>query len=339
MTNTVADERSPQGDTEPTEGDDVAAPGGADSSGPWRVARGLSLLPYGPNEVFVRHGSRSKMSKVVRDPGRKMILWPTLLTIIEKAKTTEDIVRELSAPDTGASDHEVDEDSVSRLLGDLAESGVVEVEREVKPLRATVLADGRIGQQLVELLDGVEPRLVPSADLDVDDLDEMLAEVAEHADLLVLANDRLRPALDLTINELAMPLGLPVLRLTLDGDECLIGPLVVPGETGCLSCLDVQDEASRQFRHDFISYKQNASESGLLMSSPPSAMTKIGASIVAGIGAAAINDAAVRPWGFLADRVVRIDLGRWDITTDRVIALPRCPACMRARVDPRHTFL
>lgn len=311
------------------ENNNEAAPSKVDTV--WRLRSGLQLIPYGPDEVFVRHGSRSPMSRVVRDPDRRRVIEPLLAGLSDMPHSVDDL--------RGRVGGEIDD--LGDLLEQLEAAGVVEsVDPVSRLLRVTVIGDGAIAHQLESLLgEEFEITTLGGDSADLDEIQDLLADDELDTDLVVLAIDNYRPALELAANSAVAVGGHPLLRVTVDGDHCLVGPLIVPGQSACLNCLDIQDEASRHFRHDFIVYKDHADLEAISSDDGPTLLDTIAASTAASIAAAGLMAARDKRWGFLFERVVRVDLGRFDVTTDRLFALPRCPVCLRTRAELRHTFL
>jgi ribosomal protein S12 methylthiotransferase accessory factor len=151
---------------------------------------------------------------------------------------------------------------------------------------------------------------------------------------VVVATDHLRPALSHAFNTWAAEMSRPWLNVTTDGTELLVGPIVVPGQTACFNCLEIQDEATRQYRHDFLVYKDAIERDGSL-----AAVSTPAAYLAASWAALAVAQFEQSGPCFLVDRLLRIDLDRLDVVAQRVFALPRCPVCARTRHDLRHAFL
>ena len=306
----------------------------------------VHITPYGEDEIFVRRGSRSTFSRVIRDEGRRRMLTRLVFDIVEPVAVDqvllgypgreqdvqsilelleqEGLVRRtgvngVSIGSTEAEDTDADLTGPVRILGD----GLI----------ATVLADllRAEGQKVELLLDAPEHSdSTPDADL----LDRCFDEDLDGSRLIVVAVDHLRPALSHAINEWAAANGQPWMHLTTDGDELLIGPIVVPGSTACFNCLEIQDEAGRGLRNDFLAYKDRLRRER----HRPSIPAAVG-HLAAAWAALAIDELTQGGRSFLIERLLRLDTDRWDVITQQVFQIPRCPVCIRTRPDPRHTFL
>ena len=295
----------------------------------------LHITPYGEDEIFVRRGSRSQYSRVIRDTGRRRLL---------AALTSELAVPcEVGQLRTRYPDREAD---VEEILEMLQREGVVLPEPQERPnvtgpvrllgsgLTAATLAEllRRIGTAPVELYwegDGAPSGAEAVGDL----LDMDLEAVFDGAGLVVVAAEGLRPALSHLANTIAAELGAPWLNIAVDGSELLIGPLVVPGLTACFNCFEVTDEGGRQHRYDFLIYKDRLRAGDTLEVAAPQAY------LAASWASIAIDQWLRTGGGFLVDRVLRVDTERLEVIGQRVFQLPRCPVCMRTRPDLRHTFL
>lgn len=296
---------------------------------------GLHITPYGEDELFVRRGSRSPFSKVIRDDARRGLLAPVLQTL-RTAQSVDDVVTALDA----------DAEAVAEIVDLLLEHDVlVRADRapdadEVAPAAATVLGHGPLLEATHRLLvdEGLAATLVPIAPGDADEEDAAVTDVIDRAaaaeELVVLATTHLRPALSLRVNELAIERGVTVLHVCLDGPEARVGPVVVPGVTACYACWESQDEGSRHLRHDFLAYKDRLARVPSETAARPAVVH-----LAAAWAALAAHPTASGHGSFLHGRSLRVETERSEVVSHRILQLPRCPVCSRARHDLRHAFL
>jgi bacteriocin biosynthesis cyclodehydratase domain-containing protein len=134
---------------------------------------------------------------------------------------------------------ELKEDAAD-VLQLLAKEGFLDNETEpVQQLaqhRLVVISTGRLGEKLARNLrdSGAEQLNLLSAESAAD---SRLLDSLPSADLAVLATDLPRPDLCEAVNKAALTLKLPWLLVQADGRDGWVGPLFIPGETGCYTCL------------------------------------------------------------------------------------------------------
>lgn len=144
----------------------------------------------------------------------------------------------------------------------------------------------------------------------------------EQADLsIVLTDDYLRAELA-TINQAALQTERPWLLVRTTGRELWLGPLFLPGETGCWACLRQRLERNRAV-HRFVAEKKN-------LATPP--LTALGA--LPATQAAACQMAAVAAAQFLAGvesglagQVMSLDWVSYAAQNHALVRHPHCPAC------------
>ena len=297
------------------------------------------VIPYGDDEVFVRRGSRSVYSRLIRDGGRRRLLAA--------------VIRDLAEPCPVGALHERYPDRVAdvdEIVAMLEAEGVVCRRGAGDPGPLTgdpvrVLGAGPIAAVLAMILDeagqvpvetvwegDARPAREPQRRVP-DLLDADLGDLLSGARLAVVAIDGMRPGLSHAVNEAAAEAGVPWLNVAADGPELLVGPIVVPGLTACFNCFEVFDESGRQHRHDFLIYK-DALRDGRPIPVPPTR-----AYLAAAWAAQGIEQFVRDGRGFLVERVLRVDTERMEVISERVFQLPRCPVCSRGRPELRHTFL
>lgn len=149
----------------------------------------------------------------------------------------------------------------------------------------------------------------------------VLAE-GETADFeAVVTDDYLRLELD-ALNAASLRAGRPWLLVKATGLEPWLGPLFVPGKTGCYHCLATQLARNRPV-HRFVTEKNRLSEF------PPAAPAALPVTIHA-----AWQLAAVEVVQFIAgakegleDKVLSLDVRTWNVRSHDLLRHPHCPAC------------
>ncbi|MFI8484825.1 TOMM precursor leader peptide-binding protein [Streptomyces rubrogriseus] len=309
----------------------------------------LTVVQCTDDEVLLRHGARSRYSRVLRDDGRHRVLGP-LLRAFAEPRLPDDVV--------GRFADRADKEQLAGLVGQLADDGVLVPEdagllamhdslRDGSPVRGLeqttvgLVGGGSVATQLRAQLTelGVGEVSAPAAGtagLDGADGDEQLAGLLDGTDLLVLALDGLRPALLHRLNRAAVAAGRSWLPVYADGSELIVGPLVVPGESACYNEHEIQHESSRALRHEYQLYSEELSRRTADDLPPLLAPYAAIAASWAAIGAVRyLVDGA----SFLVGRALRIDMERLEVTQEHVLRLPRCPVCTEQRPSFRHPFL
>lgn len=310
--------------TETVDTTERAVPDGEE--GMLRLRPGLHVLPHGDDEVFVREGSRSAFSKIVRDPQRRRVLAKVVQAMTEPM-TAGVVAEQVQAA-------EVD---VREILHQLLEADVLQ-RLEVSPRTAMSIAligDGELGDSLAANLasgDAVKVERIP-ADTDHVQSEEAMA-VFEGSDLVIVATDYLQPGLNLMINQRIHDADVPALFSHIDGTEIVVGPLTLPGQSSCYLCFDVQDEGARHLRDEYLIYKDN-----LRTNQPIGRVQPAVAKLAAGWVNLAVNKFDPQSPDFLVNRVLRVETSKMEVMTHRILQIPRCPVCSHRRPDLQHTFL
>ncbi|GAA4710290.1 TOMM precursor leader peptide-binding protein [Phytohabitans rumicis] len=206
-------------------------------------------------------------------------------------------------------------------------------------LRGTIGTAGEVGRPIAEAFE----RATVAAGFDnvttrpqsIEDT-EALADLIDEADLTVVALEAFAPGLLHRVNELAVAAEKPWLPVYADGSELVVGPLVVPGRSACYNEFEIQHESSRALRTEYLLYKE---ELGRRPAGDGPQLLPPFAGIAASWAVSAALPFLVDGTSFLVGRAVRIDFERLEVITERVLRLPRCPACAELRPDLRHPFL
>ena len=296
-----------------------------DDAPQYRLRTGLHILPHGDDEVFVRDGSRSAFSKIVRDSGRRRLL----------SRVVQAATEPVSAPQL-AERWDEDGEALSDIVAQLADSGVlVAADAKAASVSVLLLGSGTLADTLTGLADS-DDRITVTRHADLPALQEALDsdDPTGDAQIIAVVGDALDPALCLDANALALEYRIPAVYAHVDGPEAIVGPLVIPGETACYLCHDLQDEGARHLRDEYIIYKDSLSR-GI---PGPGADPAVAALAAAWLRLAlAKHDRAER--GFLDQRIMRVETSRMEVMTHRVLTIPRCPACATSRAELEHTFL
>src|SRR5271157_129833 len=155
----------------------------------------------------------------------------------------------------------------------------------------------------------------------LEDLGMVLAE-GETVDFeAVVTDDYLRQELD-ALNAAALEAGRPWLLVKPVGHEPWLGPLFVPGKTGCYRCLAMKLARNRP-AYRFVAEKNKLAEP------PPAAQAATPASLNA-----ACQLAAVEVVKFIAGakeglqgKLLSLDVRTWSAATHELLRHPACPAC------------
>lgn len=333
----------------------------------------LVVVQCTDDEVLVRHGARSRYSRVLRDDGRNRVLGP-LLRAFDQPVGPDDVASRLA--------DRITRERFDQLVAQLSDDGVLVEEgsgafslyrgvvggKPTEGLGAAnvgVIGLGQIGAQvaaqLTELgVGGVEALAAGdgkpagrawsawSAHLNgsagvvtvrpgsVDGDPAAVGAIVDETDVVVLALEGFRPALLHQVNRAAVAAGRPWLPVYADGSEMIVGPLVVPGESACYNEHEIQHESSRVLRREYLLYSEE--QAGQPAGDLPALLPPF-AAIAASWAVVALIPFLADGASFLVGRAIRIDFERLEITQEHVLRLPRCPVCAPHRPAFRHPFL
>jgi bacteriocin biosynthesis cyclodehydratase domain-containing protein len=147
------------------------------------------------------------------------------------------------------------------------------------------------------------------------------------ADLLLACADdpveRLRvfPAL----NEIYLKGDRPWLSAYADGDRVFLGPLLVPGETGCHRCLELREESQLPQRAEFLTFKQHLGNGWRALAgdaAPPTLRCAGGA-----VAMEAIRILSRLHFPVTYQTLVAIDLRSFETEYHALLRVPFCDAC------------
>jgi ribosomal protein S12 methylthiotransferase accessory factor len=157
-------------------------------------------------------------------------------------------------------------------------------------------------------------------------LQALRVRVEEHGSLsVVLADGYLRPELRAE-NERALRDGRPWLLVRPNGGQIWVGPLFLPGQTGCWECLALRLRANSPVE-SYLAARRNGRGGAITYATDPASSP---ATLGVGSGLAAHAVAAWIIRGALPElegKIRSLDLASWHIETHSVVRLPYCPAC------------
>ncbi|AYG64421.1 TOMM precursor leader peptide-binding protein [Rhizobium jaguaris] len=169
----------------------------------------------------------------------------------------------------------------------------------------------------------VVPRVLPLMAFD----DPGFGEELRQSDLVVMCADqplsRLREFPQL--NALCLELEKPWLCVALDGDRIDLGPLFVPGDTGCFRCLELREESHLPHRAEYFAFKRNIAAPWMVVNadSPPPAL-RMAAAMVS-LEAVRILSRQSFPSTF--QTLVELELSTYNLQTHTLVRVPFCDAC------------
>lgn len=163
-----------------------------------------------------------------------------------------------------------------------------------------------------------------------------LGGLFEQTDFVVAAWESPSPNLFHAVNEAAIATETPWLAVFLDGSVATVGPLFVPGETGCYYEFEIETESAVLMKDEYMLYKEHLRETtagDLALALPPYL------DVAAGFAATAALRFLATGASFATNRALRVDFERLAVDYQEVLRFPRCPACAAQRPSYRHLFL
>lgn len=289
----------------------------------------LQVIRGSDDELIVRNGSRGRSAQRLSDEARRGVLCDFVGAFAGGAEPTSVLAVHPEAAD---------------MLDGLVERHVLIDEREAEysflvgglGLR---LSDCRVGA--VDLVgrgaladataDAIRDALPDAVEVRRHDHVSGAAEIDE-LELLVVTSDTPDLPLFFDVNELALTLGTPWHAAYMDGAEAVVGPLYLPGTTGCFHDFDVIEEAGRSMRIDLVHAKLTATRDR-------GRVPRFAAGLAAGYLTSSLLQDIFGVGSHLEGHFLRIDLDRLEVIRQQLSRLARCPACMENRPDLRHPFV
>lgn len=333
-----------------------------------RVNPSLEIIPCTEDEVLVRRGSRSTFSRVIKDESSRGLLLNTI-EAFRTPVTTEEARKSASAGTDDDFDALVSHLMDQGVLVDEAHSiptiydgsSTLDPEEIIATKTVGILGLGPVGKEIARHLNdagtveviGVDDRTtqtgtvadefvssLPSAEVTILDGsigdEEAIESLFVESDFVLVAVEAFRPSTLHLANLASIENETPWMPVYADGDEVIVGPFIVPGVTPCFNEFEIQHEAARALRTEYLLYKES-----LLDAEAPelSAIAGPVASVAASWASLAVLPYLTGGSSFLEAGVIRIDFERLDVIRERLLKIPRCPACDSLRPDYRHPFL
>jgi bacteriocin biosynthesis cyclodehydratase domain-containing protein len=291
----------------------------------------LRVIRGSDDELVVRQGSRGRSSQRVSDGARRGVLADLALAFADGARLG-DVLE--AVPDPAGRE----------LVGGLLERRILIDEAaasfafltaglDVDPAACAVgsvdvVGSGRLAEAAGDMIRDALPE--PVAVRRHGDL--RTVQDGEDIELLVCAADTYDAPFFFDVNEFALTSDVRWHAAYADGLEAVVGPLYVPGMTGCFHDFDVLDEAGRSMRveHLFGKLNRTPARGHIPLYAAAMAASYLVASLlqdVFGLGS------------YLEGHLLRLDLDRLEVIRQQLSRLARCPACAEGRPDLRHPFL
>lgn len=226
-----------------------------------------------------------------------------------------------------------DDSPPDRYTGYLSLKDQHGAERDLSSTSVTVVGSGRLAEMVtadlaelnVEAITVVDPSV--TADVETDDRVtyrgtgvEAASGAFESADLVVATTTKPRRDRLRTVNRLALDAGTACLFARIHGFDGMVGPTVLPGETACFECLGRRIETSAPNPDTLPAYFEQAADGD---DGVPTAFARV---LAGHVTTEAMHQLTNRV-GFTVGRMLSIDFYDFEIDTDDVLKLPRCPAC------------
>lgn len=316
-----------------------------------------TYYPLTPNEVMVKGSLFEGFTVLIEDPDSRNLTDSLIGKLQERPHTVSELVES-----TGAV---ASYDALESLLEDLVDGGVLirsstdrgASEREaawrrfvrfgVLPpndllMNVTVVADSDISEILEVANDwGIPTTQEHSSEVEFQAF-QRGSETNEGADQRVVASRTATPLVHVsttggrtaqqTFNSEAARSGVPVLYVTVDGVETVLGPYVVPGETACyweaerllsrtVSDRPYMDVLDRARRHQWGAQPAEA-----------------GRAMFAVELAVAVLEVSLRGTSQFAGQVRHARATSLQSSVHQVMRLPRCPVCDPLTPQPRNAL-
>jgi bacteriocin biosynthesis cyclodehydratase domain-containing protein len=179
---------------------------------------------------------------------------------------------------------------------------------------------------------GDHGRAVRADGLNIEDLKSLERLVrTERPSLLVLALDRVEPAVLDRVSQISQDLRVPILHSRLNTTEGIVGPLVEPGKTACLMCHHLRVIRNYDFYDDYMRWEMWIREAGKGRRAGVASLGPF-TDIVAGISSLEIVKKLSSFWEpELYGRFLTINALTLEVIPHIVLRIPRCPSCGNAR--------
>ena len=161
----------------------------------------------------------------------------------------------------------------------------------------------------------------------IDLLCQWLSAQVEICDLIVVATRNGPAQLFHTINRICLDHRKPWLKANEDGEHADLGPLILPFESSCYACLDIQERRAQTMPIEEQLFQEHLLKRDVQDGTPK------GESLAAATLCASLIIMEIERFitGIVPctaiDAVIQIDLVRGYSRTDRLLRLPLCPEC------------
>lgn len=182
-------------------------------------------IPVQENKILLKAADKSL--SLAADGIQKLL--DCLLPLLDGSRSEEQTLA-ATPPDM--------QDGAKELLQLFAKEGFLDAEptRKLADCRIVLIGSGRLEQKTAQCLrDSGAARLEELSGGEPDSWP--LLERLRAADMAVVCTDMPRPDICELVNKAALTSKLPWLLAQMDGRDGWVGPLFIPGETGCYACL------------------------------------------------------------------------------------------------------
>ncbi|PYP83522.1 MAG: hypothetical protein DMF61_23155 [Blastocatellia bacterium AA13] len=169
---------------------------------------------------------------------------------------------------------------------------------------------------------------------DQQDLENLLD--AESPTLLAIAIDRGEPVLLEAINKFSQSRNVALLHCVANGTQAIVGPLVVPGQTACLTCYRLRVNSHVEFYEEQRAFEAWVKSNGHRRATPgtPPALANMAAAMAA---LEIIKHVTEVYEPEIYDRFISIDALTLEVISHQLLKLPRCPDCGGGRSSIRYS--
>lgn len=160
---------------------------------------------------------------------------------------------------------------------------------------------------------------------------------SESPTMLAIAVDRSEPALVEAINKFSQSRGLSLLHCLSNGTCATVGPLVVPGQTACLTCYRLRVNSHLEFYEQRRVWDAWVKSNGHRRAQPGTLPALVSmAAAMATIEIVKHVTGVYEPE--IYDRFVSINALTLEVISHQVLKLPRCPDCGGGRSSVRYSI-
>lgn len=233
----------------------------------------------------------------------------------------------------------------------IEEGTALDAQRRLKAARLTVVGNGELANSLaihaaragigricglnMERADAVgaaNPFISFTAQTVPLDAPDIMRQAATHEapTLLAIALDRPEPALLETLNELAQDLNVALLHCRTHGTEGVVGPLVVPKQTACLTCYQLRVNSNLEFFDEYRTWSRWTA-GGPARRAHPGGLPAL-TELVAGMAMLEIIKhvtACYEPETY--SKYISVNALTLEVMPHQILKLPRCPSCGNAQ--------